>query len=340
MSRGTFGFASTLLNLFVGIPSTLVAISIVRLGIRSTYLIGSAFVCAGSLFLAFATTKPWQFLLGFGVINGIGVCFGDIIPGSTAAARWFERYRGRAVGLVLSGSGVCGFFMAGQIDKLLRAHDGNWRLGWEIVAAGAVLAGIIALLFVKERPEDLGQLPDGAAQPVAGAPPATRFRRAGHAIRMDARRSLPHQQLLARGDRRTRRAISIFHFRRALAAASAERRRSIRRRGILAGPFYRRLHRRPIDRRLADGHHDRALGLHDRPVLLSGRFDRRPARRPRRTAHRQLRRGAIRPRHRLDVHLHDHLHRALLRPHRFSETCRHVAASNIGRRVAGGLGRR
>ena len=75
MSRSTLGLGSTLLNLFVGIPSTLVAISIVRFGIRSTYLIGSAFVCAGSLFLAFATTKPWEFLLGFGVINGIGVCF-------------------------------------------------------------------------------------------------------------------------------------------------------------------------------------------------------------------------------------------------------------------------
>ncbi|HXX70717.1 MAG TPA: MFS transporter [Candidatus Acidoferrum sp.] len=167
MSRGTFGLGSTLLNLFVGIPSTLVAISIVKYGIRATYLIGSAFVCAGSLFLAFATTRPWQFLLGFGVINGIGVCFGDIIPGSTAAARWFERYRGRAVGLVLSGSGVCGFFMAPEIDKFLRANNGNWHLGWEIVAAGAVLSGIVALLFVKERPEDLGQLPDGGPQ----APP-------------------------------------------------------------------------------------------------------------------------------------------------------------------------
>jgi MFS family permease len=171
MSRGTYGLGFTLLNLFVGIPSTLVAISIVKRGIRATYVIGSALVCLGSLFLAVATTKPWEFLLGFGVINGIGVCFGDIIPGSTAAARWFERYRGRAVGLVLSGSGVCGFVMAPLIDKLLRANGGNWHLGWEIVAAGAVLAGIIALLFVKERPEDLGQLPDGGVKPVAGAPP-------------------------------------------------------------------------------------------------------------------------------------------------------------------------
>lgn len=169
MSRGTFGLGFTLLNLFVGIPSNLVALSIVRRGIRATYLIGSALVCFGSLFLAFGTTKPWQFLLGFGVINGIGVCFGDIICGTTAAARWFERYRGRASGLVLSGSGVCGFFMAPLIDKLLRASGGNWHLGWEIVAAGAILSGVIALLFVKERPEDLGQLPDGGARNEAGA---------------------------------------------------------------------------------------------------------------------------------------------------------------------------
>jgi len=71
---------------------------------------------------------------------------------------------------VLSGSGICGFVMAPLIDKLLRANDGNWHLGWEIVAGGAVLAGIIALLFVKERPEDIGQLPDGGAKAPAGAP--------------------------------------------------------------------------------------------------------------------------------------------------------------------------
>jgi MFS family permease len=170
MSRGTYGFGFTLLNLFVGLPSTLVAISIVKRGIRATYVIGSTFVCLGSLFLAFGTAKPWQYLLGFGVINGIGVCFGDIICGSTAAARWFERYRGRAVGLVLSGSGVCGFVMAPLIDKLLRASGGNWHLGWQIVAAGAVLSGIIALLFIKERPEDLGQLPDGGVKDSGGKP--------------------------------------------------------------------------------------------------------------------------------------------------------------------------
>jgi MFS family permease len=163
MSRGTYGFGSTLVNLFVGIPSTLVAISIARRGIRSTYLVGSVLICIGSLILAFATTKPWHFLLAYGVVIGCGICFGDIICGSTAAARWFERYRGRAVGMVLSGSGICGL-MAPLMDRFLRAHNGDWRLGWMIGAGCAVLSGIIALLFVKERPEDLGQLPDGGAK--------------------------------------------------------------------------------------------------------------------------------------------------------------------------------
>jgi len=168
MSHGTYGFGSTLVNLFVGLPSTLVAMSIAKRGIRKTYLIGSALVCLGSLLLAFATTKPWHFLLAYGVVVGCGICFGDIICGSTAAARWFERYRGRAVGLVLSGSGICGL-MAPLMDRFLRAHGGDWRLGWEIGAAGAVLSGIIALLFVKERPEDLGQLPDGGKKEVGSA---------------------------------------------------------------------------------------------------------------------------------------------------------------------------
>jgi MFS family permease len=161
MSRSTLGLGFTLLNLFVGLPAVIVGISIVRLGIRATYAIGCSLVFIGSGFLAFFATKPWHFLIAFGVINGIGVCFGDIIPASTAATRWFERYRGRAIGVALSGSGISGFFMAPLIDKLLRANGGNWRLGWEIITAAAVLGGIITLLFVKERPEDLGQTVDG-----------------------------------------------------------------------------------------------------------------------------------------------------------------------------------
>lgn len=169
MSRSTLGFGFTLMNLFVGLPATLVAISIMRQGIRRTYLIGSALICLGSFFLAFFASQPWHYLVGFGVLNGMGICFGDIVPGTTAVARWFKRYRGRATGLVLSGSGISGFLAAPLLDKLIRSHGGNWRLGWEFIGGAAIFGGILAFLFVKERPEDLGQRMDGDTEEESAA---------------------------------------------------------------------------------------------------------------------------------------------------------------------------
>src|ERR1700681_1004063 len=52
MSRSTVGLGFTLLNLFVGIPSILVAASIVKWGIRKTFGIGSAMIFVGALWLA------------------------------------------------------------------------------------------------------------------------------------------------------------------------------------------------------------------------------------------------------------------------------------------------
>jgi len=164
MHRSTYGWGFTLLNWFVGLPSMLVAASIVRWGIRRTFGIGSALIFAGALSLAFATTKPWQYLVGFGVVAGSGISFGTIVPVSTAVTRWFRRYRGRTMAVTLSASGFAGFFVAPLINRVLSANGGNWRQAWELVAAVAILSAVIAFLFVKERPEDLGQSVDGEAE--------------------------------------------------------------------------------------------------------------------------------------------------------------------------------
>jgi MFS family permease len=164
MQRSTYGMGFTLLNLFVGLPSMLVAASILRWGIRRTFGIGSALIFVGALWLALVTTRPWQYLLGFGVVAGTGISFGTIVPAATAITRWFKRYRGRAMSVPLSASGFAGFFVAPLINRVLTANGGNWRQAWELVAAVAILSAAIAFLFVKERPEDLGQSVDGETQ--------------------------------------------------------------------------------------------------------------------------------------------------------------------------------
>ena len=161
MSRSTFGLGFTLLNLFVGLPSILVAASILKWGIRKTFGIGSAVILCGALWLALVAARPWQYVAGFGVLIGTGISFGTIVPVSTAVTRWFRKYRGRAMAIALSASGFAGFVGAPLANKGLTANGGNWRQAWEVVAGIAIFSGVFALLFVKESPEAIGQLADG-----------------------------------------------------------------------------------------------------------------------------------------------------------------------------------
>lgn len=161
MSRSTFGMGFTLLNLFVGLHSILVAASIVRWGIRKTFGIGSALILCGALWLSLITSQPWHYCVGFGVLTATGISFGTIVPAATAITRWFSRYRGRTMAVTLSASGFAGFFVSPLINRILTANGGNWHQAWEIVAAISVLSATVAFLFVKECPEDLGQPVDG-----------------------------------------------------------------------------------------------------------------------------------------------------------------------------------
>ena len=172
MSRTAYGLGFSLLNLFVGIPSLLVAASIVRWGIRKTFVIGSALILIGTLWLSLIAARPWHYWMGFGVLTATGISFGTIIPAATGITRWFSRYRGRMMAVTLSASGFAGFFVSPLINKILTANGGNWRLAWAVVTGIAVLSAIVAFVFVRERPEDLGQSVDGRPE-ATDAPPSS-----------------------------------------------------------------------------------------------------------------------------------------------------------------------
>jgi MFS family permease len=173
MSRSILGLGFTFLNLSLGLAAVLVAMSIVKYGLRTTFIFGSALICAGALIMGFYVSKPWQYLVTFGIVNGVGISFATLVPAAAGVTRWFRRYRGRAMGIALSASGFAGFAVSPFLDKMLRAAGGDWRAGWYIVAGAMVVAALIAFLFVKESPESLGQSVDGISEQAQSEPSRT-----------------------------------------------------------------------------------------------------------------------------------------------------------------------
>jgi predicted MFS family arabinose efflux permease len=163
LTRGTLGLGTTFFILATGFAAPLVARVIGAVGVRLTLCIGSLLVALGAILLATWVSQGWHFVVVYGLIIGLGSCFGSLIPAQTCATTWFEKRRVLALALVLTGSGLGGSVSAPLMTRVIAMADGNWRAAWYCVVTVALLAGLVSLLFVRNRPSDRGQLPDGGA---------------------------------------------------------------------------------------------------------------------------------------------------------------------------------
>ncbi len=175
LDRQTLGWVFSTYMIMSGLPGPLVAVSINRYGVRTTLLIGSALIIAGSLYMALFAHTGLQAAFGFGLLVGTGVATGAALASQAGLARWFVRRRALALSILYSAGGIGGFVAAPLLNRVITAADGNWRVGWWVIAGLSALAAVIAALFVRERPADLGQHPDG--DPPQGAPGHTQRRR-------------------------------------------------------------------------------------------------------------------------------------------------------------------
>ena len=161
MDRMTYGLGFSIVNLVTGLAAIPAGMTITKWGIRKTFLIGGVLLVIGTLWLSQIASQPWHYLLGFGFLIGCGMGMSTMLPLSSAVTRWFVRYRGRAMAITMTASGLAGFVASPTINQIITVTGGNWRLAWLMVTGTVVIAAIVAYLFIKERPQDVGQIPDG-----------------------------------------------------------------------------------------------------------------------------------------------------------------------------------
>jgi MFS family permease len=174
-SRTATTVAITIGTILGGLLSPFVGRLADRYGPRLLSTLGALILTATYFSLA-GMTELWQFYVIYIVGRGLTTSMLSGVVPSTAAANWFRRMRGRALGLIamcipLGGSALS---FVGQ----LIIEGPGWRTVFLVFGSTSlVLLVLPAALILRRRPEEMGLLPDGAPSSAGAQTPGPRPRR-------------------------------------------------------------------------------------------------------------------------------------------------------------------
>jgi MFS family permease len=117
-----------------------------RFGPRRLMLVG--IVMAGGALVGLASVTTMAAFYFFYCFNALGYVFGGPLPNQVLLSRWFDRARGRAMGIAYVGIGVGGALVPLLAYRL--TQDFGWRGALQILGFVMIAVALPAAYFVKE----------------------------------------------------------------------------------------------------------------------------------------------------------------------------------------------
>lgn len=169
-SKATISAAVTVNLILYGLTAPFAAALMDRFGMRVVVANALTLIAVGS-FLTLFMTKSWQLVACWGVLVGLGAGSMALAFVATVTSRWFVRSKGLVTGILTAGSA------AGQLVFLPLLAWLSDRYSWKAVSLTVTIAALsvvpLVVLFLRNRPQDVGTTAYGAGDPGAEAlPPA------------------------------------------------------------------------------------------------------------------------------------------------------------------------
>jgi MFS family permease len=167
-SHGLIGSAVSLNLMLFGLISPFAAALMDRFGIRPVVTFALVMVATGSA-LTIWMTEPWQLVLCWGLLVGVGTGSMSMAFVATVTSRWFVARRGLVSGILTAGNAT-GQLVFLPVVAWLATHHG-WRTAALVAAAASLAVVPLVLLLLRNHPADLGLRAYGATDADPGPPP-------------------------------------------------------------------------------------------------------------------------------------------------------------------------
>ncbi len=160
-SHGLVGTAVSINMLLNGLAAPFAAALMDRFGIRPVVSVALAVMALGAG-VTIVMDQPWELLLGWGFLVGLGSGSMALAFSATVTSRWFVKQRGLVTGVLTAASAAGNLVFLPVLAWLVQQY--GWRSASITVAVCALAVVPVVVLLMRERPSDLGLLPYGAPE--------------------------------------------------------------------------------------------------------------------------------------------------------------------------------
>lgn len=168
MNATILGAGFTLFVWMQGIPSPLVGWLVGKKGAKFTMAIGGVVLFLSALAMIFLVNNAIAYFVVFGVLISVSTIMVGQISVQSTVGQWFAQKRGTAMAITMGIGGLASFAAPLLVHYTINASGGAWQAGWYLLAAFGAISIVFALFFVKNKPSDVGQLPDGGMAAASG----------------------------------------------------------------------------------------------------------------------------------------------------------------------------
>lgn len=166
LTYAQMGFIST--GNFVGYLTSVFFSGMIVARIGQRNFIFLSLLLVGLTMALLSRSEAFAGLLALYVLTGIGSGGANVSMMSLASAWFAKKSRGKAAGFMASGSGIAIVFAGFFIPLVNRASGAEgWRTSWLSLGAIVVLIAFLCLIFLRNKPADIGLPPPGEDDRVA-----------------------------------------------------------------------------------------------------------------------------------------------------------------------------